>query len=127
MSIQRTDDFEKRSLHLQNLSDEDLDSRFWELADKIVEPLIELAEGNTSPSIERSVLLRMGLDSFQAGAIVAKAVEFGLLGKGAGNLVLSYAKKTSQPLEKAVEDLATGKGWEELVTFFRGGGESAAR
>ncbi len=48
MSIQRTDDFEKRSLHLQNLSDEDLDSRFWELADKIVEPLIELAEKHES-------------------------------------------------------------------------------
>jgi len=127
MSIQRNDDFEERSLHLRNLSDEELDRRFWELAERIVEPLINLAETNTSPSIERSVLLRMGLDSFQAGAIVTKANEHGLLGKGAGNLVITYAKNNSLALEKAVEDLATGKGWEQLISSFRGGGRNAAR
>ncbi|MBN2253833.1 MAG: ornithine aminomutase subunit alpha [Kosmotogaceae bacterium] len=127
MSIQRNDDFEDRSLHLRNLSDEELDRRFWELAERIVEPLIELAETNTSPSIERSVLLRMGLDSFQAGAIVTKASEYNLLGKGAGNLVITYAKNNSLTLEKAVEDLAAGKGWEQLASSFRGGGRNAAR
>lgn len=127
MSIQRDDDFEKRSLHLKNLTDDELDRRFWELADRIVEPLIDLARANTSPSIERSVLLRMGMDSFQAGAIVTKAVEHGLLGKGAGNIVLAYAKMNSLTLEKAVEELATGKGWEALVFTFRGGDRNAAR
>lgn len=127
MSIQRIDDFEERSLHLQNLSDEELDRRFWELAERIVEPLIDLAETNTSPSIERSVLLRMGLDSFQAGTIVTKANEHGLLGKGAGNLVITYARNNSLTMEKAVEDLVTGKGWEQLASSFRGGGRNAAR
>ena len=127
MSIQRSDDFEKRSVHLKNLTDEELDRRFWELADKIVQPLIDLAKANTSPSIERSVLLRMGLDSLQAGSIVTKAVEHGLLGKGAGNIVLTYAKMNSLTLEKAVEELAVGKGWEALVSNFRGGDRNAAR
>ncbi|HNS67908.1 MAG TPA: D-ornithine 4,5-aminomutase subunit OraS, partial [Mesotoga infera] len=58
MAIQRPDDFDRRSKHLQGLDDEQLDRLFWELAGKIVDPLVELARTHTSPSIERSVLLR---------------------------------------------------------------------
>jgi len=57
--IRRDDDFNSRREELKNLSDAELKSKFWDLADKIVVPLIDLAKKNTSPSIERSVLLRM--------------------------------------------------------------------
>ena len=53
----RNDDFNERRVHLANLSDEELKNRFWSLASEIVEPMIELGRKNTTPSIERSVLL----------------------------------------------------------------------
>jgi D-ornithine 4,5-aminomutase subunit alpha len=125
MAIQRPDDFDRRSKHLQGLDDEQLDRLFWELAGKIVDPLVELAKTHTSPSIERSVLLRMGMDSFQAGAIVSKAFELGLLGKGAGYLVLRYSQSTGMSVEEAAKKLAEGQGWEEIMKFFKGRKENA--
>ena len=47
----------------RGLTDEELEARFWELAQEVVDPLVELARTHTSPSIERSVLMRMGIDS----------------------------------------------------------------
>ena len=58
--IKREDDFQTRREHLKNLSDEELKSRFWALTGQLVDPLLELAHENTSPAIERSVLLRLG-------------------------------------------------------------------
>ncbi len=126
MAIQRPDDFDRRSKHLQSLDDEQLDRLFWELAGKIVDPLVELARTHTSPSIERSVLLRMGMDSFQAGAIVSRAFELGLLGKGVGHLVLRYSQSTGTSIEEAAKKLAEGQGWEELMKVFKGRKENAA-
>ena len=125
MAIQRPDDFDRRSEHLQRLNDEQLDRLFWELAGKIVDPLVELARTHTSPSIERSVLLRMGMDSFQAGAIVSKALELGLLGKGAGHLVLIYSQYTGKSVEESAKELAQGRGWEELIEIFKRRKENA--
>ncbi|HOI34106.1 MAG TPA: ornithine aminomutase subunit alpha [Mesotoga infera] len=125
MAIQRPDDFDRRSEHLQRLNDEQLDRLFWELAGKIVDPLVELARTHTSPSIERSVLLRMGMDSFQAGAIVSKALELGLLGKGAGHLVLRYSQYTGKSVEESAKELAQGRGWEELIEIFKRRKENA--
>lgn len=85
--------FEKKRQHLKKLTDEQLYEKFWELTDKITEPLIDLAKEHTSPSIERSVLLRMGFSSFQSDKIVNEVVKAGLLGKGAGNVILKLAKK----------------------------------
>ncbi|ADL08235.1 ornithine aminomutase subunit alpha [Thermosediminibacter oceani] len=112
--MQRKDDFETRRQHLAHLSEEELEKRFWELTEKIVEPLIELARTHTSPSIERSVLLRMGFDSLTAKAIVEKCVEKGLLGKGAGHVVLKYALYKNIPIKEAGERLAKGDGWDEI-------------
>ena len=67
-SIERPDDFAKRRQHLQRLSDAELHNYFWQLVDQIVAPLIEEARTHTSPSIERSVLLRMGFSSIEAKA-----------------------------------------------------------
>jgi D-ornithine 4,5-aminomutase subunit alpha len=57
--MKRADDFEQRRAHLANLTDEELYERFWKLANEIVDPLLELGKKNTTPSIERSILLRM--------------------------------------------------------------------
>lgn len=91
--LERQDDFEKRREHLKNLTDEQLKKRFWELTDKIVQPMIEMAKKYTSPSIERSVLLRMGFNSIEAKKIVEIITKNELLGHGAGNIVLKVAKK----------------------------------
>lgn len=93
--MDRKDDFAARRAHLAGLSDEQLKKRFWELADQIVKPLIQLAENHTSPAIERSVVMRMGFNTLETRAIVEKVMQAGLLKKGAGNVLyrLSQQKK----------------------------------
>ncbi len=111
----REDDFPKRRQHLAGLTDEQLHERFWQLAQELVAPLVELARTHTSPSLERSVLLRMGFSSLEASAIVARCVERGLLGKGAGAIVWRYAKAKGLPYLEAGRRLAQGQGWEEVA------------
>ncbi len=91
--LERIDDFEKRRKHLASLTDEELKKRFWDLTEKIVQPMIELAKKYTSPSIERSVLLRMGFSSIEANKIVDLLYKKDLLGHGAGNVVLKISEK----------------------------------
>src|SRR6056297_3120439 len=93
MPINREDDFEERRSHLEGLSDKELKARFWELAEDVIDPLIDLSKTHTSASIERSVLLRMGFNSLDAKAIVNQVVQADLLGKGAGHVVYKMAKK----------------------------------
>lgn len=113
--MQRACDFETRRKHLAGLSDRELKDRFWELAFEIVKPLGDLAYSHTSPSIERSVLLRMGFSSLEAQSIVSLAEKRGLLGKGAGNLVLRYAKATNTDYLTAGRQLSAGTGWDDLA------------
>lgn len=112
--MQRQSDFDKRREHLSKLTDDELKERFWTLARKIVEPLYDLAYTHTSPSIERSVLLRMGFSSLEAQAIVSGAEKRKLLGKGVGNLVLQYANLKNADYISAGKELADNKGWDEL-------------
>ena len=112
--IERPDDFESRRGHLRKLSDAELHAYFWELADKIVEPLIEEARTHTTPSIERSVLLRMGFSSFEAKALVDKMKVLGLLGRGAGHLILKVATAKNLSARAAGEALLGGHYWEVL-------------
>ena len=119
--MKRADDSESRRQHLKDLTEEQLEARFWELAEKIVDPLVELAYKNTSPSIERSVLLRMGFSSLEASAIVEGAIVRGLLGKGAGHLVYRLAKDYNMEIREAGLKLADGQMWEEVVNIFSGG------
>ena len=79
--MQRLDDYQERRKHLKELSEEELEQRFWKLAEEIMDPVLELASKNTSPSIERSVLLRMGFSSIEATGIVDNCVKKGLLVK----------------------------------------------
>lgn len=68
--MKREDDFQVRRQHLANLTDEELYNRFWELIAKVDEPLLELGYKNTTPSVERAVLLRMGVSSLDCMPIV---------------------------------------------------------
>lgn len=117
----RPDDFEERRRHLAGMSDEELARYFWELADKVVQPLVELARTHTSPSIERSVLLRMGFSSLEAKAIVDRCVERGLLGKGAGHVVWKLATARGMSVREAGVALAEGRMWDEAVSLFGAG------
>ncbi|HEX3786926.1 MAG TPA: D-ornithine 4,5-aminomutase subunit OraE [Pseudonocardiaceae bacterium] len=59
-----------------------LRERFWELANHTVAPLAAYAASHTTPSVERSVLLRMGFDSVEAADLVGWLTERGRLGDG---------------------------------------------
>lgn len=119
--MKRDDHFQDKRKHLANLTEQELEARFWELAEKIVDPMIELAQKNTSPSIERSVLLRMGFSSLEAKAIVEGAIDRGLLGKGAGHLVYRLSKEKGIDIRKAGLGLADGHMWDEVESLFKGG------
>lgn len=103
MSEDRLKKYENRLAELHKLSDEELKTRFWELCDKIVEPMVEYGQKYTSPSIERSVLLRMGIDSLTTQAVVKKINEAGLLGKGAGHVVLKLSQKRKISINDAAK------------------------
>jgi D-ornithine 4,5-aminomutase subunit alpha len=110
----RTDDFHTRRRHLQSLSDDELHDRFWQLAAQIVQPLLEEARTHTSPSIERSVLLRMGFSSLEAKPLVQRMQDKGLLGHGAGKLILELAQQKGISVRQAGLGLLDGRYWEEL-------------
>lgn len=120
----RIDDFNERRVHLSNLSDEELKARFWSLASEIVEPMIELGRKNTTPSIERSVLLRMGFSSLEAKEIVNGVLENGLIGKGAGHVVYKFSKEKNISVREAGLMLIENKYWDEVVNLFSKEGAS---
>jgi D-ornithine 4,5-aminomutase subunit alpha len=115
---ERPDDFTRRRAHLADMSEAELEKRFWELADKLTQPLVDLAYKHTSPSIERSVLLRMGLSSIESQAIVNRAIDAGLIGKGAGHIVYAVAKSKNLDIRLAGQALADGKYWEDAAELF---------
>jgi D-ornithine 4,5-aminomutase subunit alpha len=119
--LKREDNFQERREHLKNLTDEELKTKFWDLAEKIVDPMIDLARKNTTPSIERSVLLRMGFSSIEAKAIVEGVIDRGLMGKGAGHVVYKVAKEKDIDIRDAGLQLMDGKLWDEAVKMFQGG------
>ncbi len=119
--MKRQDDFQDRRIHLSELSEAQLEERFWELANKLVDPLIELAEKNTSPSIERSVLLRMGFSSNEAKTIVDGAIDRGLISKGAGHLVYKLSQDKNISIRDAGMELVHGNMWDYVIELFRGG------
>lgn len=108
----RPDTFDEARAHLRGLSDEQLESRFWDLANECAAPLVELARTHTSPSIERSVLMRMGIDSPTCAALVAECGRRGLLGHGAGHVVLVCMREWGCDAPAAAARLASGEGWD---------------
>jgi len=106
--------------HLAELSDEQLEARFWELARQVVDPLVELARTHTSPSIERSVLMRMGVDSPTCMAVVGECEKRGLLGHGAGQVVLHSSITWGCSAPEAARRLVAGEGWDVALAKWGG-------
>ncbi len=112
--LKRKDDFQNRRKHLETLSDEELHAKFWELLEKTVDPLIDLAKTHTSPSIERSILLRMGFSSIEAKPLVKMAIDRSLIGKGVGHLVYRAAKNNGVSIKAAGLGMLKGLYWDTL-------------
>ena len=119
--MKRSDDFADRRKLIAHLTDEEIYNRFWELTEKVVEPLLVLGYNNTTPSIERAVLLRMGISSLQTKPIVEGCIDRGLMGKGAGHVVYKLANAKGITVKEAGTLLADGKCWDEAAGLFKGG------
>ena len=115
---ERNDDFATRREHLKTLSDKELKARFLELADKIVDPLLDMAYKNTSKSIERSVLLRMGFSSIEAKGIVEILNENNLLSKGTGHCVFLVSKNKEIGIHEAGLLIQNGDEIDYLMEHF---------
>ncbi len=112
--LKREDDFQERRKHLANLSDEELKTRFWELVGTAVDPLLEIARTHTSPSIERSILLRMGFSSIEAKPLVKMAIDRNLIGKGVGHLIYKVSKQNNLSVREAGLAMLDGRLWDTI-------------
>lgn len=119
--MKRSDDFDSRRKELAALSDEQLKDRFWALAQRLTDPLLQMGQEYTSPSIERSVLLRMGLSSQEAAALVKGCLEQELLGHGAGHVLLKMSRLWETDIRAAALRLLQGQDWEAARAAFKGG------
>ncbi|HEX9094130.1 MAG TPA: D-ornithine 4,5-aminomutase subunit OraS [Coriobacteriia bacterium] len=117
----RPDTFAEIREHLADLSDAQLEKLFWQLSQECVEPLVELARTHTSPSIERSVLMRMGVDSRTSMAVVSECEKRGLLGHGAGHVVWLCMKAWGCTAPAAATRLAADEGWDVAEAKWGGG------
>jgi len=109
MTEERIKQFEIRHERLKTLSDDELKDHFWDLCYKVVDPIIDLARTHTSPSIERSILLRMGIDSAKSHGIVDAIHQAGLLGKGAGHVLLKLSQKLDIDVKAAGDAILENK------------------
>ncbi|MFU8786829.1 MAG: ornithine aminomutase subunit alpha [Candidatus Izemoplasmataceae bacterium] len=98
---ERNDDYLTRRKHLEGMTDSELKKYFYELSDKLVDPLLELSYTHTTKSIERSILLRMGFSSIEANEIANKLNEYNLLRKGAGHCVYKIATEKNMSIREA--------------------------
>ncbi|MEF9921419.1 MAG: ornithine aminomutase subunit alpha [Anaerovoracaceae bacterium] len=119
--MKRADDFAERRKHIANLSDEELYKRFWDLTEQVVDPLLDLGRKNTTPSVERAVLLRMGISSLETKPIVDGCMDRGLMGHGTGHVLYKLSKEKGISIKEAGTMLAQGKGWDDAVALFKGG------
>ena len=116
--MKRADDFETRRQHLRAMSDEELKAYFWKLAQQTVDPLLEYGRTHTTPSVERSVLLRMGFSSLEAKPIVEGAIAHNLIGHGAGNIVYRVSRETGLGIRETGLKLAQGELWDKAAELF---------
>ncbi len=119
--MRREDDFEQRRKHIADLSDQELYDKFWELTEQVVAPLLELGKKNTTPSVERAVLLRMGVSSLDTQKIVEGCMDRGLMGHGTGHVVYKIANEKGISIREASIKLAEGEYWDDAVALFAGG------
>ena len=81
----------------------------------MVAPLLELGRRNTTPSVERAVLLRMGISSLETQKIVEGCMDHSLMSHGAGHVVYKLSIPETGHL------LAQGKYWDEAAALFKEG------
>lgn len=117
--MKREDDFQERRKHLAGMNDEELYQHFWAVTEQVIDPLLDLGKKNTTPSIERSVLLRMGVSSLDTKPIVEGCIDRNLIGKGAGNVVYRLSKDKNISIKEAAEMLARGEAWDDAVALFK--------
>jgi len=120
MTDDRITRFEERRRELRQMTDEQLKAWFWELCEQVMAPVVELARTHTSPSIERSVLLRMGIDSLSSHGVVERIHQAGLLGKGAGHVVLEVARRDGTDVRGAAAAILESQ--DALRGLMTGGG-----
>ena len=94
----RNDDFDVRRGHLKDMDDDALKAYFFELTDRLLDPIMEMAKTHTTPAIERSVLMRMGFSSAEAKVITDHIMDQGLLSHGAGHIVYRLSKDSGTPI-----------------------------
>jgi hypothetical protein len=116
--MKRTDDYDSRRAHLAKMSDEELQAYFWKLADQLTDPLLKLGYENSSPAVERSVLLRMGFSSLEVKPIVDTAMEKNLIAHGAGNIVYKVAQAQNMSARDAGVALSKGELWDVAQKLF---------
>ncbi|MBN1146754.1 MAG: ornithine aminomutase subunit alpha [Anaerolineales bacterium] len=109
MTDDRIARYERRREELKEMTDEQLKAHFWELCEQLVAPLVDLARTHTSPSIERAVLLRMGIDSLSSHGVVERIYQAGLMGKGAGHVLLKLAEKRGMDIQTAAQAILADK------------------
>lgn len=117
----KADTFERDRQHLAKLTDQEIYDKFWTLTAEIIAPLLDLAQKNTTPSVERSVLIRLGFSSIEAKALVEKVINHNLMSKGAGHVVYVASKENNIAIKEAGLGLIADKYWDSVTSYFKGG------
>ena len=81
----------------------------------------ELGRRNTTPSVERAVLLRMGISSLETQKIVEGCMDHSLMSHGAGHVVYKLSREKNLSIPEAGHLLAQGKYWDEAAALFKEG------
>ncbi len=115
----RNDDYNQRRKHLEKYSNQKLKAYFFELTDRLIDPLLNIAYDYTSPAIERSVLMRMGFSSLESKAITDRLFDHDLLEYGAGHVVYALSKKESKTIREAGLMLLDGPYLDQMVEVFK--------
>ena len=119
--MKRADDFAERRKHIANLTDQELYDRFWALTEQVVAPLLELGRRNTTPSVERAVLLRMGISSLETQKIVEGCMDHSLMKPRRRPCRLQAVQGEESLHSGAGHLLAQGKYWDEAAALFKEG------
>lgn len=117
-NLTRKDDYDIRRQKIASMSNEELKQHFWKLSEQIVDPMLDAAKKYTTPSIERSVILRMGFSSLEATPLVNETIARGLISKGVGHLVYRLAKDKKKSIRQAGLEMIDGKHWDYLEEIF---------
>ena len=107
----------RKGVSTWHLSDDELKQRFWEA--EHCQAAVRSGAHTLHLRLAISALAH-GVSSLEAQSIVSSAEKRGLLGKGAGNIVLTFAKARGIHYLQAGKELVSGNGWDEVAGLFGG-------